>query len=574
MTLKSQKGRPKGSKDTAKRKRKVFLNGKQERELIKDYEKGLSVSDITKKYNISKVNFSTIKKQRGVKNRIHNSELLDVENVDVESKEEVSGIYGIYFEWIYDETDEDRGFKVNNIKIYIGSSVNMNERCRTHLRDLKYKNHYSKDIQKMYDSGEYNIKIIILEKCEPEEVMQKESEYQYKWNKSCLLNKWRATNLEDIEPFLKKAVTLKAYTENYTINDDGCKLAINVDKSGYGEMQVRVDEENKYIKRHRIAYWEKHGTYPELIRHKCDNRGCYNADHLEEGNHRDNALDKRGDFPERFEKKWLEFKGDVVKLTEEFEWKPNMNIIKGGGGSASVYEWEKKLGIRNKYPDIIERRIGNKSNYSAEMKDFIRERLDKNTSQEIQDQFLEEFEMEVPRHVIYRLGGTMPMMSNSQSKHKEMYDFIRANLRKYYDWELCVMVNLKFDMLLSVERFLTLRFKKEIYRGGLKPEKTLSRKEADIYGGPEYKYFLKENYKLFTDKELAVMILDEKILSSPYMHFKIQDSKYSMTEFVRRSRLIDFGFLKDGEEAIPSGKHWQTGEPIYAFLLDEEAGDP
>ena len=207
MTLKSQKGRPKGSKDTTKRKRKVFLNGKQERELIKDYEKGLSVSDITKKYNISKVNFSTIKKQRGVKNRIHNSELLDVENVDVESKEEVSGIYGIYFEWIYDETDEDRGFKVNNIKIYIGSSVNMNERCRTHLRDLKAKGHYSKDIQKMYDSGEYNIKIIILEKCEPEEVMQKEREYQYKWNKSCLLNKWRATNLEDIEPFLKKAVS-------------------------------------------------------------------------------------------------------------------------------------------------------------------------------------------------------------------------------------------------------------------------------------------------------------------------------------------------------------------------------
>ena len=270
----------------------------------------------------------------------------------------------------------------------------------------------------------------------------------------------------------------------------------------------------------------------------------------------------------------MEFKGDVVKLTAEFGWKPNMKMTKEREGSTSVYEWEKKLGIRNKYPDIVEKRIGNKSNYSAEMKDFIRERLDRNTSQEIQDQFLEKFEMEVPRHVIYRLGGPVPMISDKQAENKEMYDFVRANLRKYYDWELCVMVNLKFDMLLSIERFLTLRFKKGIYRGGLKPEKTLSRKEADIYGGPEYKYFLKENYKLFTDKELAVMMLDEKLSGDSYMHYRIQDAKHSIVEFVRRSRLRDFGFLKDGEEAIPSGKHWQTGEPIYVFLLNEEAGDP
>jgi hypothetical protein len=101
-----------------------------------------------------------------------------------------------------------------------------------------------------------------------------------------------------------------------------------------------------------VAYWEKYGKYPELVRHKCGNSKCRNPDHLIEGNHKDNALDKRGNFPEIFEQKWVEYCGDVMKLTGHFGWKGNCKT-KGGMVSTSVYEWEKKLNLRDRYREIL-----------------------------------------------------------------------------------------------------------------------------------------------------------------------------------------------------------------------------
>lgn len=60
--------------------------------------------------------------------------------------------------------------------------------------------------------------------------------------------------------------------------------------NGYG---IISDWPNPVKRAHRVAYEVFIGPIPEglLVRHKCDNKGCVNPDHLEVGDKRDNALD-------------------------------------------------------------------------------------------------------------------------------------------------------------------------------------------------------------------------------------------------------------------------------------------
>lgn len=78
--------RPKGSCDSKKRKRKNILGGSDERNLIEDYNDGLSVKDLMRKYNVTKSAISSLFSRRGVSKRICYSDVKvwevvsDVEN--------------------------------------------------------------------------------------------------------------------------------------------------------------------------------------------------------------------------------------------------------------------------------------------------------------------------------------------------------------------------------------------------------------------------------------------------------------------------------------------------------------
>lgn len=81
---------------------------------------------------------------------------------------------------------------------------------------------------------------------------------------------------------------------------------------GYGHMSVG----NKQQRVHRLAYKAWVGDIPDglVVRHKCDNRKCFNPNHLELGTHKDNIQDAidRG--------RWRTPKGiqhGMVKLTEQ-----------------------------------------------------------------------------------------------------------------------------------------------------------------------------------------------------------------------------------------------------------------
>lgn len=352
--------RLKGSKDKKKRKVKVILCGNKERDLINDYTAGWPIKKLCDKYKVARTYISSLFTRRKIPKRVEHSTIQKWELFEdiTRLEDDICGIYAIYFLWNYNNNDIEKYSKINNIKLYIGSSINIKQRLLEHYRLLNNKIADNQSMQNYFDNKEYSIKFAIVERCSDKEVMQKERAYQNKFNRSCLLNSWVSTNGDELLPWLKQAVKLKSY-QNYSVNTNGCWECKTVHKSGYSRIAVVAFKDwgpgiKKYFYSHRVAYWEKYGEYAELIRHKCGNSKCRNPDHLIKGNYRDNAIDKRGDFPETFEKKWIEFGGNVIKLTQHFGWKPNCRIKDSRIVSSCVYDWEKKLNLRNKYPEILE----------------------------------------------------------------------------------------------------------------------------------------------------------------------------------------------------------------------------
>jgi hypothetical protein len=344
--------RPKGSKDNRKRKVKKFLTSKQELEFVNKYKQGLSLSYLSKYYNVSKSTLSSIMKTRNIKCRVNHSHIAQwnkIQNID-NIKDNISGVYAIYF---INKTN------VNDIKLYIGSSTNIKNRLNDHIRTLKLKKHSSSKLLEFFENHHYTMSIGIVQECGGSLVLENESNVLMRFDESCLINAWKPNKQQDILPWLEKAITLKSYKDRI-LTDNGCWESRYVDKYGYAKLKVVAFRdwgpgEKKYFYAHRVAYWEKYGEYPELIRHKCGNSKCKNPDHLEKGNYRDNALDKRGNFPQLFEKKWLEFNADPVKLSKYFSdrWKANQKW-KDTKISYAIYSWEKKLNLRKKYPEILD----------------------------------------------------------------------------------------------------------------------------------------------------------------------------------------------------------------------------
>lgn len=355
--------RPKGSKDKNKRKIKTILNSSQERELIQDYKNGAATHSLIKKYNVSKAYISNMFKLRNIKANLDYSIIKQWETVgDIEKMQDnIAGVYAIYFVWQYDKNDSKAFSKVNDIKLYIGSSVNIKTRLKEHTRHLKSKKHPSKLLSSYFRKKNFLIKYAIIEQCGEDHLLDRELHHIAQYNKGCLLNSTILYDEQDLRPWLEKAITYDAYTKNYSINSiTGCKESHDVHASGYAKMKVTVGDsrilgQQKTLMKHRVAYWEKTGEYPGLIRHKCGNRKCYNPDHLEKGSYRQNSLDKRGDFPKEFEEKWIEFGADLDKLTQYFadRW-TGTQMWRGKKVSYAAYVWERKLKLKEKYPDILD----------------------------------------------------------------------------------------------------------------------------------------------------------------------------------------------------------------------------
>jgi hypothetical protein len=332
---KRNNGRRPGSKDVNKRTvNRLGLTRKEVATALQMKKSGATWREIseTMGYSVDCIK-KWVKKDEKYKPALNWSHLTNTKEYDIENIEDESGIYCIAM------CPNETGCS----KFYIGSTVSTRTRIEQHIRELKTNCHYNSDFQELYNSG-MKIRAFLLEACSESELLEKEERIRSQYCEGSLINKNRAVLLDEIRPWLEKA--RHRFTKNkYTIDKETDCWEWNVlDASkGYGnQISVSIKLVQKSILPHRLSYYIHKGEYPPLLRHKCDNKSCVNPDHLESGSHRQNGLDKSRDFRKDFEYWWLEYSRDIKKLTEHFGW----------SSTGAALEWERKLGLREKYPEI------------------------------------------------------------------------------------------------------------------------------------------------------------------------------------------------------------------------------
>lgn len=342
---KRNNGRPPQAGDNTSRKPRVKYTKGQIRKITEDIieltTSGLSLPQACKKLGISKSAGSKwVKMNDNYKPAWNCSEVSDKKKYDLENLDSDSGIYAIVF--------HPTGFDKNNqiSKCYIGSSVDTKTRIQTHLRDLKNNKHYNSAFQKCFNAN-MQIHAYLLESCDEEDLLAKEEQWRAKYCEGSILNKNKAPTMEEMKPWLEAAKETRFNETKYVVNEEtGCwewKVLDGKPNGGYGNsITVSVNNKVKYIIPHRLSYYIHKGEYPELVRHMCNNKCCVNPDHLESGSHRQNNLDNSKELRKEFESLWLEYERDIKKLTKHFGW----NTV------GTALNWERKLGLREKYPDI------------------------------------------------------------------------------------------------------------------------------------------------------------------------------------------------------------------------------
>ena len=432
------------------------------------------------------------------------------------SKEKICGIYGIVFY----RND------VNGVKIYIGNSIDIIARCKEHIRNLtdasgRKINKTSKKLMQCYKNKNYKMVFVVLERCNEDVVMSKEREYQHKWVKRNLLNNWVASNIDEIKPWLDKCIKTKCYTKRYEYSEKNfyngtpCKESISIDTRGYAKIQVAINGKARHIRKHRAAYYEEYGEYPELVRHLCDNKKCYNPKHLVDGNYSENGLDKRGNFPERFEKDWVRLEGDVDKLTVLYGWKKNCRR-KGRKVSTAVYEWEKKLGLREKYHDIYNNKRAMRPSLwkRKDIQEFIqkcggiyrKKEVNVKTAEAMNKQFDLKLTASDVSNMKNKIGGKNKNRKRTKSNDKTG---VVSVIKKYYenttDTELTAICNKQLGTSYEVGSIRALRFDSSLYKPKMIQDKVgdLYRRDAVSRWGIEAEKLVEYFGEEYSDGELA-----------------------------------------------------------------------
>lgn len=104
----------------------------------------------------------------------------------------------------------------------------------------------------------------------------------------------------------------RAYFDRMLAEGDqgaGCWLwPYGRNKYGYGTLTV----DRKTQLAHRFAFFNVHGHWPLIGRHRCDVPLCFNPSHIEDGTRLDNARDKM----ERSPRFWYGERSKSAKLTD------------------------------------------------------------------------------------------------------------------------------------------------------------------------------------------------------------------------------------------------------------------
>jgi hypothetical protein len=167
-----------------------------------------------------------------------------------------------------------------NNKVYIGYTIDVCRRLKTHIRDLCKNKHYNTQLQQDYNNKDKFIFDILLES-----------------NDSQLLAQQEDAIIESIPILQRYNRFIKKQSHNLTAGQkirfysnvqktSGCWLWSGRihHKDGYGTFRYKDMETQKthQTSAHRISYSLTNGQIPKglLLHHTCNNKLCVNPDHL------------------------------------------------------------------------------------------------------------------------------------------------------------------------------------------------------------------------------------------------------------------------------------------------------
>lgn len=255
--MQKKSGRPKGSKSNRK-----LLKMPEIRAIIKEYDK-IADSEILRKYKISKTQLKNLKKDYKLKSKNISPYVKKILLKDIPER---PGVYSIVRE--------------DGKKVYIGSSINMSQRCKNHLKALKNKcPHYNQELQTDFEKA--GIYFSVCLECPEEHLLKEESLIIESLSDFTLYNKNKLpeTNCIEILGGLFGRI-------DYSILDNGCwEPNRRRNKSGYAFLRHKKKE---YVI-HRLSYIFHNKELPYLVSHTCNNKWCCNPKHLENSSCRKNA---------------------------------------------------------------------------------------------------------------------------------------------------------------------------------------------------------------------------------------------------------------------------------------------
>lgn len=213
--------------------------------------------------------------------------------------------------------------KINN-KSYIGSSIDIAKRFKTHLWRLNTNSHINKLLQNDYNSyGIDNFEFNVLEYCEEKDLILKENLW---------LSKYLDNTYCQINTISLHKVNVERFKTEIIVLENGCwTLNRRISKNGYIYYPAGIG--GKTVVAHRVSYFiYKEDPVSGHVCHSCDNKYCVNPDHLFLGSASQNHKDRA--------KKGVGYKGSE-KIANK------IRKIFTDYGIETVYEFTEFLGIKH-----------------------------------------------------------------------------------------------------------------------------------------------------------------------------------------------------------------------------------